>query len=107
MVFVANNRFQLEAFNLAGADCLEQDYLALYVAPDCGRLSLLALSIGLAFGWLRPARDFELLCGREILVESQRTWHHLVRDGERERLAGPYRLRLRKDALRVLTVPPV
>lgn len=105
MVFVANNPYQLAEFGLAGAECLEGGRLAVYVAPDCGRLALLALAAGLALRRLRPARDFELLCGEEILVETRRARRHVVRDGERERLPGPYRFRLRRDALRVLAPP--
>ncbi|HJU15701.1 MAG TPA: diacylglycerol kinase family protein [Stellaceae bacterium] len=106
MVFVANNSFQLAEFGLAGAECLEQGRLALYVAPDCGRLALLALASRLVLGRLRAARDFELFCGAEIVVETNRPRRHVVRDGERERLPGPYRFRRRRDALRVLTPLP-
>ncbi len=106
MVFVANNAFQLTAFRLAGAECLERGHLALYVAPECGRLALLTLAAGLALGRLRPARDFQLLCGEEVVVETRHRHRLVVRDGERERLAGPYRFRLRRDVLRVLAPPP-
>jgi diacylglycerol kinase family enzyme len=106
MVFVANNPFQLAEFGLAGAECLAQDRLALYVAPDCGRAALLALAARLALGRLRPERDFELLCGADIVVETRRRCRRVVRDGERERLSGPYRFRRRRDALRVLAPPP-
>jgi diacylglycerol kinase family enzyme len=106
MVFVANDPFQLAEFGLAGAECLAQERLALYVAPDCGRAALLALAMRLAFGRLRPERDFELLCGADIVVETKRRRRHVVRDGERERLSGPYRFRRRRDALRVLAPLP-
>lgn len=105
MVFVASNSFQLGEFGLTGAECLEQERLALYVAPDCGRLALLGLAARLMLGLLRPSRDFELLCGAEILVETERRYRHVVRDGERERLPGPYHFRRRSGALRVLAPP--
>jgi diacylglycerol kinase family enzyme len=106
MVFLANNSFQLAEFGLAGAECLERERLALYVAPDCGRLALLALATRLALGRLRPERDFELFCGEEVTVETSRPRRHVMRDGERERLFAPYRFRRRRDALRVLAPCP-
>jgi len=106
MVFVANNAFQLAEFGLAGAECLERGHFALYVAPDCGRLALLGLAARLLAGRLRPARHFELLSGREVVVETRRRTRHLVRDGERSRVPGPYHFRLRPGALRVIAPAP-
>lgn len=106
MVFLANNPFQLTEFGLAGGQCLEEGRLAVYVAPDCRRLALLALAARLAFGRLRPQRDFELLCGAEVMVETNRPRRHVVRDGERERLPGPYRFQRRREALRVVAPLP-
>ena len=105
MVFVANNAFQLTEFKLAGAECLRRGQLVLYVAPECGRLALLTLAVGLALGRLRPARDFQMLCGTDVLVETRRRHRLVVRDGERERLVGPYRFRLHQDVLHVLAPP--
>lgn len=105
LVFVANNAYQLQEFGLQGSDCIAAHRFALYVAPDCGRAALLRLAVGLALRRLRPERDFELLCGTDILVETRRRRRHVARDGERALLTGPFRFRLRRDALRVL-VPP-
>lgn len=102
LVFVANNAYQLDRFGLAGGECIASRRLAIYIAPDRGRLGLMRLAVGLALRRLRPDRDFELLCGAEVLVEAGRRRRRVARDGERERLAGPFRFRLRRDALRVL-----
>lgn len=102
MVFVASNSYQLEQLKLAGADCIDKHQLALFLAPDTGRFALLRLAIGLPLAWLRPQRDFQLFCGQEILVQTQRHHRTIARDGERERLAGPFRFRMRRDALQVM-----
>lgn len=102
LVFVANNAYQLEQFGLQGGDCISSRRFALYVAPDAGRLALMRLAVGLALRRLQPKRDFELHCGADILVETRRARRHVARDGERERMTGPFRFRLRQDALRVL-----
>lgn len=102
LIFVANNAYQLEQFGLAGGDCIASRRFALYVAPDRGRIGLLRLAVGLALRRLQPERDFELFCADEILVETRRRRRRVARDGERERLAGPFRFRLLRDALTVL-----
>lgn len=102
MVFVANNSYQLELFELEGADCIRDDKFALFVAPDCGRFDLIRYAIRLAFHKMVPDSDFELLCGSDILVEDRRKRRLVARDGEREQVKGPYRFRLRKNALRVI-----
>lgn len=102
LIFVANNAYQLEQFGLAGGDCIASHRFAFYVAPDNGRIGLMRLTVGLALRRLRPERDFELLCGDNITVETRRRRRRVARDGERERLASPFRFRLLRDALRVL-----
>lgn len=103
LAFVANNAEQLERFGLPGSDCVRDGRFALYIAPDCGRVELILYALRLAFRKMKPERDFELICGREIVVESQRRARRMVaRDGERDRMTGPFRFSLRPGALRVL-----
>ncbi|MGA9550043.1 MAG: diacylglycerol kinase family protein [Rhodomicrobium sp.] len=105
MVFIAKSAYQLEQYSLAGSACVAQRKLVLYVAPDCNRWELMRLAVGLALGQLEPERDFALHCGSEILVETRKRNRHVVCDGELQRMRGPFRFRLRKDALRVLAPP--
>ena len=99
MIFVANNPYQLELFNLEGADLLREGKLVAMVAPDVGRLGLIAFAIRLAMGSSKAGRDFELLSGREIVVETRRKRAVVARDGERERMRAPFVFRLRPAAL--------
>lgn len=101
-VFVAGNAYQLREFGLKGGECIAERRLAMYVAPESDRIGLLRLAIGLALRRLRPERDFELRCGDDIVVETAHRSRHVAHDGERERMASPFRFRLRRDALRVL-----
>lgn len=106
MIFVASNPYQLELFNLEGSDQLRQGKLVAFVAPDVGRLGLIAFAIRLALGGTKAGRDFELLAGREILVETRRRRRAVVaRDGERERMTAPFRFRLRPAAIELIGPP--
>lgn len=102
LLFVANNAFQLAQFDLDGRACLEDRRFALFVAPDSDRWKLIRLALKLMLGRLRAARDFELICGREILVETRARRRLIACDGEREAMRGPFRFSRRLNAVRVL-----
>ncbi len=106
MIFIANNAFQLELFNLAGAEQIREGKLVALVAPDVGRWGLIAFAIRLALGRMDPNRDFRLLAGRDIMVETLRRAGIVARDGERGRMAAPFHFRLRAGALQFLAPPP-
>ena len=102
MAFVAKSAYQLEQYGLAGSACIAQRQLALFVAPDCGRLELIRRAVALALGNLEPELDFALHCGSDILVETSKRKRHVICDGEVQRLTAPFHFRIWKDALRLL-----
>lgn len=102
LVFVASNAFQLEELELEGAECIRSGHFAVFVAPDSGRLGLVRNALRLASQTAQPGRDFELLCGADVVVESRRKHSLVARDGERDRIASPFRFRFLRDALQVV-----
>jgi diacylglycerol kinase family enzyme len=108
LAFVACNPRQLELLGLEGPDCIRAGKFALFIAPDCSRLELLRYALRLALHAMQPGRDFELICGTDIAVDTRQRRRLVARDGERERMTGPFRFHFRQDALRVLVpaAPP-
>ncbi|HUF57092.1 MAG TPA: diacylglycerol kinase family protein [Thermohalobaculum sp.] len=102
LVFVANNAFQLELMGLEGGDVIAADRLAVFVAPDCSRLEIALRALRLALGLAKPQDDFELLSGSEVVVEAKRAGRQIALDGERRRMASPFRFERRPRALEVL-----
>lgn len=103
MAFVANNPFQLEQFGFdEAAERVRGGEFALFLAPDREPAHLIRFAIDLGLGLLRPGRDVELIHGRDILVETQKPRRLVARDGEKERMDGPFRFVLRRDALSVI-----
>ena len=102
LIFVAKNAHQLDHFELAGADCVRAGRFAVFVAAESSRLELLRTAFRLAVGNVRASRDFELICGRDVLVALRRRRRFVARDGERERMTGPFRFVVRPDALQVI-----
>ena len=102
LVFVANNGFQLTLFGLDGADAIAEGRLAVFVAPDCSRPAMVLRALRLALGLAHPHDDFELLSGREVVVESRARERQVALDGERRRLASPFRFERKEGALEVM-----
>ncbi|UWQ21486.1 diacylglycerol kinase family protein [Jannaschia sp. W003] len=102
MAFVATCAYQLEQYGFEGVDAVRRGELALFLAPDVGRLQLLWLALRVMAGRMRRGVDYRLVTGREILIETARPNRLVARDGERERMRGPYRFRALTDALEVI-----
>ncbi len=102
LAFVARSAFQLEHFGLDGAECIRDGGFALFLAPDSTRMQLLIGALKLARRGMDPQRDFELICGHDIQIETLQPSHVIAMDGERFPMSGPFNFRLRDDALRVI-----
>ncbi|MFD2271523.1 diacylglycerol/lipid kinase family protein [Undibacterium arcticum] len=65
-IFVGNNEYLMEGFNIGGRKRLDSGQLCLYVTHRTGRLGLLLLAIRALFGRLRQAKDFDAVAAREV-----------------------------------------
>lgn len=106
LVFVVNNAYQLKQMAVEGADRIEDGKLVVFIAPDAGRIEMIRMAAIIAMGRGLPDRKFTVIGGAEILIEriGRSAGHRqtIARDGERERLAGPFHLKVVEDALTVL-----
>jgi diacylglycerol kinase family enzyme len=101
LVFVGNNRYEFDLFNVGTRDCLCAGELGLYIANTQSRWGMVRLAIRGAFGRLKQSRDFELSCQREIWVESRKRGLHVALDGEVVTLRPPLHYRTWPAALQV------
>ncbi|TMV07440.1 diacylglycerol/lipid kinase family protein [Arenibacterium halophilum] len=104
-VFVAMSAYQLDEFEIEGSDAVRAGKFAIYLAPDCGRLSLIWKAAKIAFRGLKKETDFTLLTGAQATVATRKRRQLVAMDGERSRLEGPFVFSIMKNALavRVLT----
>lgn len=107
MIFVGNNRYEMNLLKISRRSRLDAGELFLYVARDRSRIGFVALALRALFARLDPEKDF-VSAGLPCL-EVATSWRWSLRvalDGEVRRLATPLRYRVRPRALRVLA-PPV
>ena len=102
-VFVGNNEYEMESFNIGARSCIDAGHLSLYVAHRTGRLGLLRLAWRALFGGLRDEEDFNAMCTKEIWIETRRPKRlRVATDGEVTTMTTPLHYRVRPGALRVL-----
>lgn len=103
LVMVCSNAFQMEAFGLAGKECLAEGDFALYVARMAGRMTIMRHGWRTLLKRLRPGIDYEVICTSEVTIETlQRRRFRAAVDGDLERLESPLRFRVAPEALCVL-----
>ena len=102
-VFIGNNEYEMDTFNLGTRSCLNAGYLSLHLTRDIGRLGLVRLALRALFGQLRETKDFDTLCAKEIWIETRRKRLRVATDGEVTVMKSPLRYCIRPAALRVIT----
>jgi diacylglycerol kinase family enzyme len=103
LVMVCSNAFQMEAFALAGKECLERDQFALYVARMGGRLTIPRLGLRVLLRRLRAGVDYDVICTSDVTIETlRRRQVRAAVDGDLERLESPLRFCVGEDELCVI-----
>lgn len=102
MAFIAIRPYQLDEYGLEGADAVREGKLALYLAPDGGRLQLLWRAFKILTRRVHSGEDYRLMTGKEIVIQTKKRKQLVARDGERERMEGPFTVCLKRDALGVI-----
>ncbi len=101
-VFVGNNEYEMDSFNIGGRKCLDAGSLSVYVLHRTGRMGLVRLALRSLFGILRQAKDFETFCTDEIIIETRHKKLLVAFDGEVKTMETPLHYRIRPNALRVI-----
>lgn len=105
-IFVGNNLYSMEGFNIGERAALDRGELSLYVAHRTGRFGLLVLAIHALFGRLKQVKDFDMLLARDILIETRHNRMRVATDGEVTVMTTPLRYLIRPASLRVIVTPP-
>ena len=103
-VFVGNNRYKLQGFDIGQRIALNEGQLWVCRAPPASRSRLLMLAIKHVFGSAHVP-DLEIFEAQEISVRTRASRLAVATDGEVTLLESPLRYRIRPGALRVI-VPP-
>jgi diacylglycerol kinase family enzyme len=104
LLFVGNNRYELEEGRPAERATLDDGLLSLYAIAPLSRSALLAAALRTLIGRPRMHRDFVLdETARELRIDGPGAKIEIALDGERCRFDLPLTVRIRPGALAVVT----
>ena len=101
-VFVGNNEYEMEWFNIGSRASLNKGELSLYTTNRTGRLGLIRLALSALLGGLRQERDFLAFTTKDIWIGTRHKRVRVALDGEVTIMQPPLHYRVRSGALRVL-----
>lgn len=101
-VFIGNNVYEMQGFDIGRRARLDAGVLSVYVTHRGGRLGLLALAARALLGNLEQSRDFEAATAAELRIESRHTRLLVATDGEVAAMDLPLTYRVRPRALKVM-----
>ena len=105
-VFIGNNEYTMEGFEIGERAALDRGQLSLYVTQRTGRFGLLRLAFRALLRRLRQARDFDMVTARSLVVDTPHSHIRVATDGEVTLMKPPLHYRIRPGALRVIVPPP-
>ena len=100
-VFIGNNVYTMEGFEIGERAALDRGDLSLYLTHRMGRFGLLRLAFMALLRRLDQARDFDMLAAREFVVNTRHRRLRVSTDGEVTPMEPPLNYRVRPGALRV------
>ena len=106
VVFIGNNEYQMQGFDIGARESLERGVLSVYIVKKQRRAALVRLSLAALLGRLEQARDFESLTATELVIETNRRHVLVSTDGEVQPMTSPLEYRIRPRDVRVI-VPRV
>jgi diacylglycerol kinase family enzyme len=106
LLFVGNNRYEVNLFALGRREALDAGELCLYAIRARSRLGLFWAGIRGIFGRLDQQRDFVTAYVAEAEVSSDRDALTISADGETVRMETPLRYRIRPKALKLIVPAP-
>ena len=101
-VFVGNNEYAMDLFNIGLRDRLDRGELSIYITQRTSRLKLIGLALRAVAGNLRDDKDFLALSATEVKILTARKRLRVAFDGEVDLMKTPLHYRVRPGALRVI-----
>ena len=105
-VFVGNNEYEMDLYNIGRRVALDDGELSVYFLHRGGRWGVTLLLFHTLFGGLRQWKDFEEVSTNEVTIQTRRKKLDVAFDGEVQRMATPLHYRILPKALRVIVPSP-
>lgn len=101
-VFVGNNEYDMDVYNIGRRNELDKGKLGVYFLHRGGRWGVIMMLVRTAFGTLKQWRDFEIVSTDEIEIRTRRKRVHVAFDGEVDIMRSPLIYKSIPAALKVI-----
>lgn len=101
-VFIGNNEYEMENFNIGGRARLDGGQLSLYFSHRTRRLGLAMIGLRALMGRAEKSEEFVAMLTTEVSIETPRRRIRVAIDGEVTMMKPPLRYRIRPGALNVI-----
>ena len=101
-VFVGNNEYEMDMFNIGRRTSLDEGKLSLYYLHRQGRSGLVMLAWKTLTGRLKQWKDFEAVATDHVTIRARRRRIRVAHDGETGVMRPPLEYRIRPKALKVI-----
>lgn len=101
-VFVGNNEYEMDMYNIGRRPSLEEGKLSLYFLHRQGRAGLIMLLWKTVAGGLKQWKDFEAVATDHVTIRARRRRIRVAFDGETDLMRPPLEYRIRPKALKVI-----
>lgn len=101
-VFVGNNEYEMDLFNIGRRRALDKGKLSVYFIHRGGRLGAFVLLFRTITGTIKQWRDFEQVLTESVMIQTRRRRLDVAFDGEVSLVDTPLRYRILPQALRLI-----
>lgn len=101
-VFVGNNEYEMDFYNIGRRVALDKGKLSVYFLHRGGRVGVIMLLLRTITGTAKQWRDFEEVLSETVSIQTRRKRMHVAFDGEVYTVDTPLKYKILPKALRVL-----
>jgi len=101
-LFVGNNRYEMDLYNIGRRPSLSEGKLSIYFLHRGGRLGVLRMLFRTLTGRIKQWRDFEEVLTDSITIQTRRRYLNVAFDGEISMMATPLKYSIIPNALTVI-----
>lgn len=105
-VFIGNNRYEMDLYNIGRRPTLDQGKLSIYFLHRGGRLGVIRLLFRTMTGRVKQWKDFEEVLAEDVSIQTRRKRMHVAFDGEVSVMRTPLKYQILPKALKVLVPKP-
>lgn len=105
-VFVGNNQYEMDLYNIGRRPALDQGKLSIYFLHRGGRLGVIRLLLRTVTGRVKQWKDFEEVLAEHVSIQTRRKRIHVAFDGEVTVVKTPLKYTILPKALRVFVPKP-